>query len=44
MGFVAVIEIGGVVGNFVSQIDELSFERRSLVKQVLGQFGELVVE
>ena len=42
VGFVAVIEIGGVVGNFVGQIDELGFERRPLVEQVLSQFGKLV--
>src|SRR5260221_1330466 len=34
-GFVAIVEVGGVVGNFVSQIDELCFERRTLIEHVL---------
>ena len=42
VGFIAVIEIGGVVGNFVGQIDELGFERRPLIEQVLRQFGKLL--
>src|SRR5579871_5562043 len=39
VGFVAVVEVGGVVGNFVSQVDELGFERWALIKQVLGELG-----
>ena len=42
VGFIAVIEIGGVVGDFVGQIDELRFERRTLVEQIFGQLGKLV--
>src|SRR5258707_905980 len=34
-GFVAIVEVGGVVGNFVGQIDELCFERRTLIEHVL---------
>ncbi len=34
MGFVAVVEVGGVVGDFVGQVDELGFERRALVEQI----------
>ena len=37
--FVAVVEVGGVVGDLVGQVDELGFERRTLVEQVLGEFG-----
>ena len=36
VGFVAIVEIGGVVGDFVGEIDQLRFERRTLVEQVLG--------
>ena len=41
VGFEAVIEIGGVVGNFVGQIDELRFEWRTLVEQIFGELGKL---
>src|SRR5260221_7825815 len=34
-GFVGIVEVGGVVGNFVGQIDELCFERRTLIEDVL---------
>jgi hypothetical protein len=37
--FVAIVQIGGVVGNLVGQVDELRFERRALVEQIFGQFG-----
>src|SRR6266567_4222806 len=39
MSFVSVVEIGGVVGDFVGQIDQLGFERRALVEQVFRKFG-----
>ena len=39
MGFVAVVEVGGVVGDFVGQVDQLGFERRALVEQIFGEFG-----
>jgi hypothetical protein len=39
MGFVAVVEVGGVVGDFVGEVDELSFERRALVEQIFGELG-----
>ena len=35
-----VVEVGGVVGNFVHQIDQLSFERRPLVQQIFGESRE----
>ena len=38
-GVEAVVEIGGQVGDFVGQIDELGFERRELVEEVFGQLG-----
>src|SRR6185437_3845764 len=33
----AVVEVGGGVGDFVSQVDQLRFERRELVEEILGQ-------
>ncbi len=42
MGFVAVVKVGGVVGDFVGQVDELGFERRALVEQIFGEFRMLV--
>ena len=41
MGFVAVVEVGGVVGDFVGEVDELGFEGRALVEQIFGQFRVL---
>ena len=41
MGFKAVIEIGGVVSEFVGGINQLGFERWLLVKKILSQFGIL---
>ncbi len=40
-GFVAIVEVGGAVGDFVGQIDKLRFERRTAVEQIFGQLGEL---
>src|ERR1700678_2766289 len=37
-GFDAVIEIGGVVRDFVDKIDELGFQRRALVEKIFGEF------
>src|SRR5579859_8169247 len=39
MSFVAVIEIGSVVGDFVGKVDELGLKRRSLVERVFGECG-----
>ena len=36
MSFVSVVEVGGVVGDFVGQVDQLSFERRALVQQIFS--------
>src|SRR4029077_4669525 len=41
MSFVSVVQISGVVCNFVGQIDELGFQRWAQVKQVLGKFRKL---
>ena len=38
-GVEAVVEIGGEVGNFVGEVDELSFERWAQVEEVFCQFG-----
>ncbi len=42
MSFVSVVEVGGVVGDFVGQVDQLGFERRALVEQIFGEFGMFV--
>src|ERR1019366_4126519 len=39
--FVRVVKIRGVVSDFVSEIDQLSFERRAQPRQVLIEFGNL---
>ena len=36
-GSEAVFEIGGQVGDFVGEIDELGFERGELVEEVFGE-------
>ena len=36
-----IVEIGGVVGDFVDEIDQLGFKRRALVQQILGELGIL---
>ncbi len=38
-GFDAVIEVGGVVADLVGEVDELGFERRALVEEVVAEFG-----
>src|SRR5258708_15729473 len=40
-GFVAIVEVGGVVGNFVGKVDKLRFERRPLIEQILGKLRML---
>jgi len=35
VGFVAVVEIGGVVGKLVRDVDELRLQRRTRVEQIL---------
>ena len=34
---IAIVQVGGVVGNLVGQVDELGFQRRPLLEQVFGQ-------
>ena len=41
LGLKAVVQIGGVVGNFVGQVDELRLQRRPQVQQVLRQLRML---
>ncbi len=44
--FEAVVEVGSVVTDFVGQVDQLCFKRRTLVEQVLcklGMFRSVVV-
>ena len=38
-GVESVVEIGGQIGDFVGQIDQLRFQRRKLIEKILGQFG-----
>ncbi len=38
-GAEAVVEVGGEVGDFVGEIDELRFERRELAEEVVGELG-----
>jgi hypothetical protein len=40
-GVEAVVEVGGEVGNFVGEIDELSFKGRAEIEEVFSQFGML---
>ncbi len=37
IGFERVVEVGGVVGDFVDPVDKLRFEGRTQVEQILGQ-------
>ena len=42
----AVVEVGGVVGDLVHEIDQLGFERRALVQQIFGEmriFGRGII-
>ena len=41
MGFETVIEVRGVVGDFVHKINELRFQRRALVQQIFGELRKL---
>jgi len=42
LGFESIVEIGGVVGNFVHAIDELRFERRALIEKIFGELREFL--
>ena len=39
LGLDAVVEVGGEVGDLVGEVDDLGFERRLAVEQVLGELG-----
>ena len=41
-GFQGVVQVRGVVGNFVNVIDELGFERGTQVEKVLRKLGEIL--
>jgi len=38
-GFVTVVEISGVVADFVGEVDQLRFEGWALIQKILGEFG-----
>ena len=38
-GLEAIVEIGGEVGDFVGEVDELGFEGRELAEEVFGELG-----
>ena len=38
-GVKAVIEVGGEVGDFVGEVDQLRFERRAEVEEIFGELG-----
>src|ERR1700733_745595 len=42
MGFVTIVEIGGVVSDLIGNIDKLCLKRRTKIKQVLDQFRMLL--
>src|SRR5450631_4862281 len=42
-GFQGVVEVGGVVGDFVDAIDELGFERRAKVEEIFGKVGKILL-
>src|SRR3979490_1743236 len=37
LGFESIVEVGGVVRDFVHQVDELRFKRRARIEKVLGE-------
>ena len=41
MGFEAIVEVGGVVGDLVHQINQLGFERRAAVQKIFGELEEI---
>jgi hypothetical protein len=38
-GFVAIVQISGVVGDLVGEVDQLRFERRPQIQKILGKLG-----
>lgn len=40
-GFAGVVEVGGVVRDFVNAVDELSFERRAEIEEIFREFRKL---
>ena len=41
LGFEGIVEIGGVVGNLIYPVNELSFERRAQIQEILGELREI---
>src|SRR5215467_4857253 len=41
VGFVSIVEVGSVVGEFVSRVNQLRFEGRAFVEQVFGKLRKL---
>jgi len=42
LGFESIVEVGGIVGNFVHPINELRFERRALIEKIFGELRMLL--
>jgi len=40
LGFEGIVEIGGVVSNFIDPVNQLSFERRALIEEIFSELGE----
>ena len=38
-GLIAIVKVGGAVGNFVGEVDQLRFQGRAFVEEVFSQFG-----
>ena len=41
LGFEGIVEISGVVGNFIYPIDELGFERRAQIQKIFGELRKI---
>jgi hypothetical protein len=41
LGFEGIVEIGGVVGNLIYPVNELSFERRAQIQKIFGELREI---
>src|SRR2546430_15040982 len=41
VSFVAIVQVSRVIGNLVRQIDQLSFQRRTLLEHILRKFRKL---
>jgi len=41
LGFEGIVEIGGVVGNLIHPVNELSFQRRAQIQKIFGELREI---